>query len=195
MRVKRIHIKLAVVLAVVFTALVMKSLLQKTWIYMSGAVIPSRSATLRSTEHHNLLLSVGGERWLSRSRLEEASAYHALVIPPGVELREDGSISTSDGVSHTETLKWLCPSGPADVDQAYEAKSLTLTYEAITQRVTIGADSYWLAKGNLFVIRLDDRWRPHVTQLATIFSKAVEEHEVREIFKRALPNDETVKKL
>lgn len=193
MRQRRIELKLALLLVAVFTAVVLKPLGQKAWIYMSGAVIPNSSSGLSSTEHHNRLLSVGGERWVSGNRLAEATAYHALVIPPQVELREDGSVSKSDGVSHTETLKWLCPMGLAN--QADEAMSLTLTYHAFTQRVTIGSDTYSLAKGNLFVVRLDNEWQPHVTQLGTILNRAVEIHEVSQFFKRALPDDEVVKKL
>jgi hypothetical protein len=195
MKGRRLHIKLAVVLAVLFGAVVMKPLWQRAWIYMSGAVIPSHASALSSTQHDSLVLSIGGERWVSKRRLEEASAYHALVIPPRVELRRDGSVSKSDGVSHTETLKWLCPRSLAGDNQAEEIKSLTLTYHAVTQKVTIGSDTYSLAEGNLFVVRLDDGWRPHVTQLGTMLSKAVEIHEVLESFKRALPDDEAVRKL
>ena len=195
MKGRRLHIKLALVLAVLFGAVVMKPLGQKAWIYNSGAVIPSHTSALTSTLHDSLVLSVGGERWVSSRSLEEASAYHALVIPPRVELRRDGSVSTSDGVSHTETLKWLSPTGLAGDNQTEELKSLTLTYHAVSQRVTIGSDTYSLAEGNLFVVRLDDGWRPHVTQVGAILSKAVEIHEVLEFFKRALPDDEAVKKL
>src|ERR1044072_4211681 len=107
MKKRPVFTKLALVLLAIFLAVALKPLWQKAWIYMSGAVIPNSSTTHGYTDHHNLLLSVGGERWVSSDRMKKATAYHALVIPPEVELREDGSISRSDGVSHTDTLKWL----------------------------------------------------------------------------------------
>ena len=191
----RLHIKLAFVLAVLFIAVVMKPLGQKAWIYVSGAVIPYHTDVLTSTQHYNLLLSVGGERRVSGRRMEGASAYHALVIPPQGTFRREGSTSKSDGVSHTETIRWLCPRPFGGADEVQESKSLTLTYNAITQRVTIGSETYRLAAGNLFVVRLNDEGQPNVTQLATILNKAAEIHEVGEFFKRALPNEEAIKKL
>lgn len=186
--------KLALVLLAIFLVIALKPLWQKAWIYMSGAVIPYGSATHRYADHHNLLLSVGGERWVSGDRLEKATAYHALVIPPEVELREDGSISGNDGVSHTDTLKWLRLRGQGDDYQA-ESGSLTIVYHALTQKISVGSDTYRLAKGNVFVVRLDEGWRPTVTQIEATLDKATESDEVVELFKRVLPEDEVVKKL
>jgi hypothetical protein len=91
-------------------------------------------------------------------------------------------------------LNWLCPSEPDGSYQTAEKKSLTITYHGLSQKVIIGADTYRLAKGNLFVIRLDEEWRPHATQFDTILDKA-EGDEVIQFFKRVLPDDEAVKKL
>jgi hypothetical protein len=193
MKKRNVDTILGIVLLAVFIAVVMKPMWQKAWIYMSGAVSPHSSSTHRSTNHHNLLLSVGGDRWVSINTQEKATAYHALVIPPPVELRDDGSTSSSNGIYDTETLKWLCLRDTSDSNQAAEAKSLTIAYHAITQGVTIGSDTYRLAKGNLFVVRLDEEWRPHVTQIKAILDKA-EFDEVIGLFKRVLPDDEVIKK-
>lgn len=189
MKKRHIYTMLALVLLAIFLAVAMKPLWQKAWIYMSGAVSPYRSSTHGYAEHHNLLLSVGGDRWVSRDEKEEATAYHALVIPPQIELREDGSVSSSDGISDTETLKWLCLREPSDNYQRAESKSLTVVYHALTQKVSIGSDTYRLAKGNLFVVRLDEEWRPHVTQIEVILDKAKSD-EVIEFLKRVLPDVE-----
>ena len=194
MKKRPVFTKLALVLLAIFLAVALKPLWQKAWIYMSGAVIPNSSTTHGYTDHHNLLLSVGGERWVSSDRMEKATAYHALVIPPEVELREDGSISRSDGVSHTDTLKWLRLREQGDSYQA-EAKSLTIVYHALTQKISVGSDTYRLAKGNIFVVCLDEEWRTTVTQIEGILDKAYDSDEVVEFFKRALPEDEVVKKL
>ena len=194
MKKKPVFTKLAIVLLVIFLAVVLKPLWQNAWIYMSGAVIPNSSSTPHYADHHNLLLSVGGERWVSSDRQEKATAYHALVIPPDVELREDGSTGGSDGVSHTDTLKWLRLMRQGDSYQA-EAKSLTIVYHALSQKISVGSDTYRLAKGNIFVVRLDEEWRPTVTQFEATLDKASESDKVVEFLKRALPEDEAVKKL
>lgn len=194
MKKRPVFTKLALVLLAIFLAIALKPLWGKAWIYMSGAVIPKGSSTHSYAEHHNLLLSVDGERWVSSDRREKATAYHALVILPEGELREDSNTSTSDGVTHTDTLKWLRLRAQGDSYQA-EAKSLTIVYHALTQKISVGSDTYRLSKGNIFVVRLDEEWRPTVTQFEATLDKADESDEVVEFFKRALPEDEAVKKL
>ena len=195
MKKKSIYTALAVVLLAIALAVFFKSLWQQTWIQMTGAVIPYSSRTLNYAEHHNVLLSVGGDRWVSMYQKEKATAYHALVIPPQVELRADGGASGNDGVSGTDTLRWLCLKEVGGNSQWAEPKSLTIVYDALTQRISVGSETYRLAKGNIFVVRLDDEWRPHVTQIGEIFDKSDERDEVVAILKRALPDDEAVTKL
>lgn len=50
-----------------------------------------------------------------------------------------------------------------------------------------------MAKGNVFVVRLSDEWRPHVKQIGAILDNAYESDEVVEFFKRVLPDDEVVR--
>jgi hypothetical protein len=195
MKRRDIYTKLAFVLLAIVLAIFLKPLWQNAWIYMSGAVIPNSTTTHSYTDHGNLLVRIGGERWVSWYVKEAATAYHALVIPPQVELREDGSVSRSDGISKTLTLKWLLTREQGGDHQGAEAKSLAIGYHAMTQRISIGSETYRLAKGNIFVVRLDDEWRPHVTQVEAVLDKAAQSEEVIEFFKRVLPDDEAVKKL
>lgn len=139
MKKRRFYTNLALVLLAIFLAVAMRPLMQNAWIYMSRAVIPNRSTTHRYADHHNLLLSVGGERWASKDEEEEATAYHALVIPLQTELREDGSVSGGDGISHTDTLRWLWLREHGGNYQGAEAKLLTIVYHTITQSISVGS--------------------------------------------------------
>jgi hypothetical protein len=195
MPIKHIYTKPAFVLLVIFLAIALKPLWQSAWIYMSSAVIPYSTTTHTFGGHNNLLVRVGGERWVSWYEKQQATAYHALVVPPQAEFRKDGSISRSDGISKTLTLKWLRMREHGGNSQSAESKSLTIGYDAMTRRVSVGSETYWLSEGNIFVIRLDDEWRPHVTQVEAVLDKAAVSEEVIEFFKRVLPDDEEVKKL
>lgn len=157
---------------------------------MSGSVIPEGSRTLDSAGHSGRWLSAVGRRWVTRDRQEEAAAYYALVFPPGGRVRADGTASANDGSSQTDTLKWVAERdlGGGSVEQS--GGSLTVRYDAVGRDVTIGPDTYPLSKGNVFVIRLDEGWRPQVTQVAASLSRDDGFEGAREAVRRALPDEE-----
>jgi hypothetical protein len=187
-------IELALVLILVFIALALKPSTENYWLYASSAVIPHGSTTRSFVDYPNIkLLSVQGERWTSENKRTRAKAYSALVILPKVSLRENGSVSTGDGRTQTDTLKWLRENSLANDYQNTEERNLTITYDAIFQTMRIDSESYSLAAGNLFVIRFDEKWQPQVTQLNTTVSED-DEFEAREYFKRAVPNEEALQK-
>jgi hypothetical protein len=119
------------------------------------------------------------------------------VVPPPGAFREDDGSRSSGGDDFTDkvTLKWLHVRDRGNDAQEAEAGSVTIVYHVLTHRVSVGRETYWLAKGNMFVVRLDDEWRPHVMQVGEVLDKPVEIFELREAFKRALPDDEEVKRL
>ena len=189
--------RVALISLLVLLVAPMEYLGQQAWMYMSSAVSPYSTGTLE-TDQGNVLVSVGGERWASWFAKEQATAYHALVVPPQGAFREaDGSSSSGGGDDFTDkvTLKWPRMRDRGNDPQAAEAGSFTIVYHALTHRVSLGRETYWLAKGNLFLVRLDDEWRPHVTQVGEVVDKPIEIYELVEAFKRALPDDEEVERL
>jgi len=191
----RRYVTLTLVLLVTSAAFAMTPPGQKARMYLSGAVVPQGARTLTSTEHSNLWLSVEGERWVSRDTREQAAAYYALIIPPQVVLRRDGKTSTSDGVSHIDTLKWAWERDLGGGSREAGSGSLTISYHGVSREVVVGSDTYSLAGGNLFVIHLDGGWQPHVTQIRTNLNQIDGFEGARQLVKRAFPDDEAVKGL
>ena len=191
----RRYVAAAIVLLVAVVAAVASPQLRRARMYMTGSVIPDGSRTLVSSEHNRVWLSGVGRRWVTRDRQEEAAAYYALVVPPRGRVRADGSASANDGFSQTDTLKWVAERdlGGGALEQA--GGSLTVRYDAVGRDVTIGPDTYSLSKGNVFVIRLDEGWRPHVTQVAASFSRDDGFEAAHEAVRLALPHDEEIKGL
>ena len=190
------YIRLALLCLVVFLVTPMlKYLGQSAWIYLSSAVTPNSTGTTSFANEGKVLLSVGGERWASWYSQEQATAFHALVIPPWGAFRKDGGSSGGDDFTHKVTLEWLRTRDRVGAHEGAEAGSFTIVYHALTQSVSVGTDTYRLAKGNIFVVRLDDEWQPHVTQVEAVLDKPAELVDVVEFFKHVLPDDEEVKKL
>lgn len=187
--------ELTLVLLMAFVVLALKSSAERYWLHASGAVIPSGTWTLSFADQKNIkLLSATGKRWIAQDKTVEARAYHALIILPSVPLIENGSISSNDGITETSTLKWLIEESLVSNRRNTEEYALTVTYNAVFQTVAIDSKTYSLANGNLFVIRLNEEGRPQATQLDETFT-GDDEPEVREIFKRAVPNEEAIQKV
>jgi hypothetical protein len=163
--------------------------------YLSGTVFPEGVRTLTSADHSNLWLSVEGHRWVSGGTREQAAAYYALVIPPQVALRLDDKAGWSNGISHSDTLRWAWERDLGGGSREVGAESLTISYHGPSREVVVGSDTYSLSGGNLFVIRLDDRWQPRVTQLRTGFNQIDGFEGARRLVKHAFPDDEAVKGL
>lgn len=193
---RRNYTRLALVLLVLILATAwLKPLWQKAWLYMSSAVIPNTTRTLSFANQGKLMLEVGGERWASWYAQEQATAFHALVIPPEGAIRQDDGSSGGTDITHKVTLMWLHTKEQGGNPPQAEAKSFTIVYHSLTQRVSVGSETYRLAKGNVFLIRLDDEWQPRVTQGEAVLDKPADHDEVIEVFKRVFPDDEEVKKL
>ena len=189
---------LILALIIYLFALNLKPSAEKYWLYASGAVIPGGTSTTKFSDGtwkysysgypDVYLLSAVGERWVSSKETVPARAYYALVILPRVPLRENGSIGSNDGRTHIKTLKWLRENSPADERQNTEEEfDLSVTYNAIFQAVTIDSENYSLAKGNLFVIRINEELQPQVTQLDAII-RGDDQFAVIEYFKHAVPD-------
>jgi hypothetical protein len=167
---------------------------KKRWVHYTGAVIPNGSSTHRYTDQPLTILSVTGERWATGDRLEDASAYHALVIFPIVMPEAYDGASGGDGLTHTDIQKWRIPKGERPGEDGTQEKDLAIVYDAVWQTITVGSRTYHLANGNLFVIRYDQNWQPAVTQLDATLNKTGTEAEVS-AFKSVLKDEKIVQQL
>lgn len=190
----RRSVALGLVLLAAAAAVAARPQLKKARVYLSGSVVPEGSRTLTSAGHDSLWVSVEGRRWATSDRQESAAAYYALVIPPPGRVRSDGSVTRSDGFSHSHTLKWASETDLGGGAVARTGGSLTISYDAVGGDVTFGPDAYALSKGNLFVVRLDEEWRPRVTQLGESVGRVDGFDAAREAVRRALPQDETARR-
>jgi hypothetical protein len=181
----------ALVLLVMLTTMAFLPSVKNSWLRLSGAVIPTGSRTESYTDKPIRILSAEGQRWLMGDRLEDASAYHALVILPSVPIRNSGGSSGNDGYHHRLVEKWLM--------RGNEEKGIEINYDAMRQTITVDSRTYSLRSGNLFVIRFAENWKPEVTQLSRIINersdKVEESKTLIDAFKSALPEDEMIQQL
>ena len=163
----------------------------KLRVYFNGGVITNGSGIMQDQGTPIRTLSVHGQRWKTWGSMENASAYHALILLPTVHACENGYQSTSNGYQSTVTLKWLVWKGPKETSEV----QFETHYNAVNQTVSIEQTTYNLRSGNLFVARYDGNDKPIVTQLSSIINDAVDSGHIIEIFKPLLHGDEIAQKL
>jgi hypothetical protein len=138
-------------------------------------------------------LSATGDCWISKDESVQARAYHALIILPS-DATENGYVSSNDGVTNSDTLKWLSEEALVGNNQTQQGYELKVAYDSVFQTVTVDSKSYSLAKGNLFIIRLDKEGQTQVTQLNELFTEN-NDIQARESFKRATRNEEFIQRV
>ena len=85
-----------------------------------------------------------------------------------------------------ETLTWTFGNSKSGAINLPDQR-LTFRFDGETNRVELGNRVYDASQGNLFVVRLDQRWAPTVNQVAVTIRKHESLTEVMQEFKRALP--------
>lgn len=182
-------------LLILFAASFYLTSAKRMWLHHSGVVIPNGSHTLVFNDRPFRLLSVEGQRWVD-GRMLEASAYHVLVIFPGVIPQDRSSSTGGNGFSQTDTQRWLLQTGGRHTNaQSFEEKELTINYDALWQTVALENRTYHLKQGNLFVIRFDQNWQSAVTQLNVTMNAAADYQQEIDAFKSALKDDPMVRQL
>lgn len=144
-------------------------------------------------ENNNaVLLYLSGLRQpIKDNRPPEIPIYYSLVFYPegriiggavGRRGRSDNPISSSG-------IKWALPKKGDESNET--EKEFLITYDAINGTITIKKSIYQLTRGNLFVIKMDDDWRPKVSQLDVYLDKPTDKQTVMERFRKEL-GDETL---
>jgi len=134
------------------------------------------------------LISVEGSRRISQAKLKDGfSIYHVLVFAP--ESPCGGSSTLNNGPQSIETPVWKC--GKSEP----EFQPLKVTYHALKATVTINSESFDLSRGNLFVIRFDNDWKGSAVQLTRSLGRWAEPDKVLHAFRKALPNDNSIRTL
>jgi len=138
------------------------------------------------------LLSVAGQRWESWDESKPAAVYYALVLLPTASACNIVSGGGGNGFLHTGAWRWLARKDKEGQEQELR---LEATYHASRRTLTIDSRSYFLADGNLFVIRYDGGEKPVVTQLDSTINDKVETELIFNLFKSLLRGDEAAQKL
>ncbi len=138
------------------------------------------------------LLSVAGKRWESWDESKPAAVYYALVLLPTASACNIASGGGGNGFLHTGTWRWLARKDKEGQEQELR---LEATYHASRRTLTIDSRSYYLADGNLFVIRYDGGEKPVVTQLDSTINDNVETELIFNLFKSLMRGDEAAQKL
>lgn len=140
------------------------------------------------------LLTVKGSRRLSRTKIEAASVYHALIFHPDSQIISIGGGFLNEGLLSTVTIRWTIQKTPNDYKNT-DKKELRISNHAVSKMVTVGDQSFTLSKGNLFIIRLSQDWLPASTQINKQLVETVERETVLDAFKSSSPGDEVIQRL
>lgn len=153
----------ALIVGGVLLLVVGRPLGREAWLRMSGAVDASHTSSL-TTDGRLRFTSIGGAPWgQSGGGTGSPAVYHAVVqLPPGsvTELSELLDRSGWSSASHVLAERWRVTRERRSVEVGFRAE-----YDPVWQRVRIDGESYRLSKGNVFVVRIDDRGARRVTQL------------------------------
>jgi len=92
-------------------------------------------------------------------------------------------------------LEWDWSSASTTVgDEGPPRRSLRFTYRPNPERLEIGSENWKLRVGNVFLVRVDEQWRPTVQQLP-LQMKYETPREVLQAVQRLLPADKEIASL
>jgi hypothetical protein len=143
------------------------------WFFASQARLPNSSSTA----------SIAGARpgvLCTLSSDGEGGLLHVLVLQPSdSRFGTNGGNFTMTYTQASERIMW---------DLGATRRSLTFTFHGLTEAFEIEGESWSTAKGNMFVVSLDEDWRPSVQPLA-LKSNGTDRRQVLAEFQKALPGD------
>jgi hypothetical protein len=177
-----------------------QNLLRETygdWRNRDGVTIPNNNRMHGCKDGVALLLGLLGQRKPSSTAQPAAvSVYHVLVFYPGGGVTGGGSGGTtwSDDPVSRQGVTWTMPNPEGSYDKKYQHE-LNIEHNAIDETIKIRGETYYLTRGNLFVIRMSEEWTPAVIQLNDRFDQVASEQIVLDRFKSIMTNDTSIQRL
>lgn len=173
---------------------------QDGWEFRPGVVVVSGSGDHSFKNTRGQLLTVRGYRRISRAEISPVSVYHALIFLPQAPLAGGGGGFSNKDAGSTEVLTWRLQKNPPNDYRNVEEKRLELKYHPLEKTLTVGSQTFQLARGNLFIVRLNDEWLPTAEQIPAHFEEDMEsqrvlDQKVLDFFKSALPDEQEIQKL
>jgi serine beta-lactamase-like protein LACTB len=139
-----------------------------------------------------LLLTVSGIRGAAAT-----SVYHALIFYPEGKLayQPTDSANWPNNPRALVTITFEHPNGPSGIGIKTVTHEVVIEYRLIENTLNVGSQSFPLATGNLFVIRLDKNWVPVVRAVNTHIDGPSMAPTILEEFKTQLRTDEAIQSL
>jgi len=141
------------------------------------------------------VLSINGWRRLALNKSDDVSIYHVLIFRPNVPLIGTRSLLSNKGPLSVERLGWTVQKNPPYNYADGEEHLLEIRYHFLDNKITVGKESFNLSKGNLFIIRLDEKWLPTIFQVSGRLTERIPPDKVLKFFKSILRHDETIQRL
>jgi hypothetical protein len=168
---------------------------QDEWQFQPGILLTSGDHLHTFEDGCGEVVSINGWRRVSRVKLDDVSIYHVLILHPKGPLIGQGSGFSDKGPASTENISWTVQMNPPNDFKTGEKHSLAITYNAISDTVTVENNAFHLSKGNLFIVRMDKSWVPIVSQISAHFNKQGSPQRILKFFKSRLRHDETIQRL
>jgi len=137
------------------------------------------------------LITICGTRRVS---LQQVSLYHCIIFYPKGRFELQANKTSSDGRVSTLTDTWKLQKSRLRGQKNAHEGTITIRYDTINKSVSIGSEEYRIAKGNLFVVRWDEKGSVQAKQVLATLDECLDAEEVLGFYKKVLP-DREIKKL
>lgn len=166
------------------------------WENKVGVVTPADSRMHSFKDTDGLMLTLNGRHRMPESKVADTSIYQALVFYPKASIAQwgDGSHWSNDPISSI-VIGWTLQKEATDEASKITEHKLEMKYNAIDKTVSVGEKIFSLADGNIFIIHMNDRWIPVVTQANYLMDTPVDEQKVLDYFKSVFPQDRMIQNL
>ncbi len=136
----------------------------------NDSIIANTSSEMSPFDNTNRqLVTICGSRETS---LRQVALYHCIIFyPEGEFIAHESKTSTQGGVA-TLTDTWKIQRVRLRGQRGVQEGALTIRYNAGDKSISMGSEGYSVAKGNMFVIRLDEGGRAKVRQVLATLNEA-----------------------